>query len=187
MAKLIFYGGTVRLLPPDHLAGHILFDHHDRIICHAGSFFIGRPLPILSLDEKLVAGETYFVLPLDRFPSTSKLTTASVAMLSSSKNKPSQFPFEYVRSKIDGRLLIRVLPEFLVGAISGGSEDGDDVGSTSPVCTTPELRKHYEQLVGSRERTPWSPKLETITERRPRSSPVRLLGLERLMTVADVY
>jgi len=182
MVKLVFWGGATQLLPGTRLAGEVLFKYPDRILCHADSFYIGRPIPMLSIDDKLVSGETYFVLPVDCFPgaSTGNLTTAALASLSSSKQKPAltgsgQVPFEYVKSS-DGRMLIKVMPEFIVQVISAVDQSDEGICGGSSLCSTPELRKHYAQLVGSRER-PWSPKLETITEKKPRSSPVRLLGL----------
>jgi hypothetical protein len=87
--------------------------------------------------------------------------------------------------------VISVTQEFIVKAVTGsraGGGRGDDEESWAPICSTPELRKHYEQLVGASRDRPWSPRLETIEERKalrmvdvvisPRTmSPARLLGL----------
>ncbi|KAK1256968.1 hypothetical protein QJS04_geneDACA024552 [Acorus gramineus] len=126
-------------------------------------------------------GQTYFVLPADRFA----LNVLSVASLSSLSSSVVDFgscrTFEYVKgSNNGGETLIRVLPEFLMRVISGemgGSSSSS--GGRSVLCTTPELRKQYVLLVGSRERR--RPKLETIAEagKVGRRSPVRFLGLER--------
>ncbi|KAK1316762.1 hypothetical protein QJS10_CPA05g00795 [Acorus calamus] len=130
-------------------------------------------------------GQTYFVLPADRFA----LNVLSVASLSSLSSSVVDFgscrTFEYVKvSDGGGETLIRVLPEFLMRVISGeksGSSSSSGGGGSGSVvlCSTPELRKQYVQLVGSRERR--RPKLETIAEvaKVGRRSPVRFLGLER--------
>ncbi|KAK8957576.1 hypothetical protein KSP39_PZI001393 [Platanthera zijinensis] len=147
--KLIFWGGAIRHLPPRHVAGELMFEFPDSIVCHADSFFIGKSIPSLSIDDELLTGDTYFVLPADRLPSRT-LTPASIALLSSSKGKESK---------------------------TGEGETGE--GETGEICSTPELKKHYELLVGSRSRQ-WSPRLETIKESyKSRMSPGRLLGCDR--------
>lgn len=63
---------------------------------------------------------------------------------------------------MDGRMMIKVLLEFIVRVISdhvSGCDDGGDI------CTMLELRKHYEQMVGSRGKWGWPPKLQTIVEK----------------------
>lgn len=187
LVKLVFWGGTTKLLTEKQLAGELMFRFPDCVVCHADSFYIGQPVPVLSIDDELRAGETYFVMPVDRFPFNQTLTAVTLASLSPGPKKPSlasfnQCPFEYVKGT-DGRTLIKVLPEFITKVITaeeGGQSCGGDHGA---LCSTPELKKHYAQLVGSRER-PWSPKLETISESKSklfpgRLSPVRLLGLEK--------
>ncbi|TVU37422.1 hypothetical protein EJB05_10735, partial [Eragrostis curvula] len=105
-------------------------------------------------------------------------------------------PFKYVKGE-DGHTVIRVTEEFVVNAVSGGKPrsngggdgSGDDEagGCGAALCSTPELRKHYEQLVGAARVRSWSPRLDTIKERKGRRvvhvvspgrcSPVRLLGI----------
>lgn len=122
---------------------------------------------------------------------------------------PGQCPFEYVKGAEDGATpLIRVLPEFIEKVI--GCSNGNDSGAngnngaaaggggrsgrsksrgaamasateTDELCSTPELKRHYAQLVGPRSR-PWSPALETISERGKRGVlwlPARLLSSSR--------
>ncbi|WOL12000.1 hypothetical protein Cni_G20764 [Canna indica] len=189
--KLVFWGGATEFLSAKHLAGELMFRFPDHVVCHADSFFIGHPVPALSLEDELLPGHTYFVLPIDRLPSHDPLTAVSLSSLSPGPAKPSlaagngQCPFAYVKGQ-DGRMVIKVLPEFITKVISAGEGGGQRLGAGEggTLCSTPELKKHYAQLVGPRER-PWSPTLETITERKKRLlyegslSPVRLLGLER--------
>ena len=187
--RLIFWGGAVRLLPETQPAGQLLFAHPDHVVCPADSFFIGRPVPALALSDDLVAGQTYFVVPVDLLPQ-SALTVASISALSlvpgGRRDKSlltfggKDGPFDYVKDS-RGRTLIKVKPEFIAEILSTGEGKGDCEGSNSPLCTTPELQKHYEQLVGGREQL-WSPKLETISERQIRRSPCRILGLGREIT-----
>lgn len=189
LVKLVLWGGATRLLPETPHAGELMIRFPGRIVCHANSFYIGLPLPVLSSSDELLPGQTYFLLPLDRFRPNQALTAATLASLSPSPTKVSlagdgQCPFAYVKGG-DGRKLIKVAPEFIARVISSG-EDGrkSGAGDGGTLCSTPELQKHYAQLVGRRGR-PWSPALETISEsksRRPskaRLSPARLLRFEK--------
>ncbi|GAA0151742.1 hypothetical protein LIER_10397 [Lithospermum erythrorhizon] len=57
--------------------------------------------------------------------------------------------------------------------MSRGKENTEDrfsKGNYDNLCSTPELKKHYDHLVGSRGQV-WSPRLETILESKSRSSP----------------
>lgn len=178
--KLIFHEGATRILNGKHVAGEVMFEFPEKMVCHADSFFIGHPVPALGIDDELMSGQTYFVLPIDCF-GCNVLTASSLAALGSNPNKsPINFgdcPFEYIKGE-NGRVSIKVLPEFITRLITRGK---DVIGSSSPsnsiLCSTPELQKHYQQLVGSKEQV-WSPKLETISEHKIRYSPCRFIGLE---------
>lgn len=196
--KLIFWEGSTKMLTggwtkKTPIAGEIMFEFPDKMVCHADSFFLGRPIPSLSINDELVPGQTYFVLPIDFFPpppSSSSLpgytlSTSTIAALGSSS--PVDFgengPFQYVKGE-DGRLLMKVSPDFIMRIIMKGKEANDgskrlagDGGTCSLLCSTPELRKQYEQLVGCREQV-WSPKLKTISECKVRYSLGRFFGLE---------
>ncbi|XWS28378.1 hypothetical protein CRYUN_Cryun25bG0063500 [Craigia yunnanensis] len=177
LVKLIFWGGNTRILTGKHIAGEVMFP--DRMVCHADSFFIGHPIPALAIDDDLMPGQTYFVLPLNRF-ACNVLSASSLAALNSSpKPAPIKFgecPFEYVKGS-NGRVLIKVVPEFITRLIHRSK--GEEIGSpgNSFLCSTTELKKHYQMLVGSKEQV-WSPKLETISEYKIRFSPFRFIGLE---------
>ncbi|KAI4386221.1 hypothetical protein MLD38_004172 [Melastoma candidum] len=198
-AKLIFWEGTTRLLPGKHVAGEIMFEHPDLLVYRADSFYIGRPVPSLDINEPLLRGRTYLALPVDCFGTCAVLSASSIASLGSGsprRSPPMKFgegssgPFEYVNGD-DGRASIRVLPEFIVRLVCQGKgvECGLDEGvagrrGTNPgsVCSTPELQKCYEDLVGSRDHV-WSPRLETISEHnnsnnKARRSPCRFISFE---------
>ncbi|XAR60314.1 hypothetical protein NMG60_11033632 [Bertholletia excelsa] len=183
MVKLIFWEGTTRVLTGKRLAGEIMFESPDRMVCHADSFFIGHPIPALGIDDELMAGQTYFILPIDCFACGNVFSASSLAALGSRpKRSPINFsegPFQYIKGS-NGEVLIKVVPEFITKLITRGKQLTDEQESSSSpsfLCSTPELKKHYEQLVGSRVQI-WSPKLETISEYKIRYSPCRFLGLE---------
>ncbi|CAN6360279.1 unnamed protein product [Urochloa humidicola] len=176
---------------PTITAGDVAAELPDQhLVCAADSFFIGLPVPALPPGERLVAGRTYFVLPAARFSCRQALTAATLAKLSPSPAAKvplaggAASPFEYVTGA-DGAPLIRILPEFIEKVITsggGGGKCGGGAAAEQQLCSTPELRKHYMQLVGARAERPWSPGLETISEaekRRRMPSPVRLIELAK--------
>ncbi|KAG6414036.1 hypothetical protein SASPL_126753 [Salvia splendens] len=178
-AKLILHGGGTRILAGGkHLAGEIMFEFPDHMVCHGGSFYIGHPIPSLSISDELLPGETYFLIPLDSV-THNVLSTSSVAALAR-PGTPVKFnhcPFQYLKGA-DGRVLIKVTPDFIERLIAGESDAHADAGAGGGyLCSTPELQKHYTQLVGPRDQL-WSPKLETISEHKIRFSPCRFIGLE---------
>ena len=122
-------------------------------------------------------------------------SSSSAAAPTTSLAGSARSPFEYVKDE-DGRTVIRVTEEFIVRAVTGGGKprdrDADAAGGCGELCSTPELRKHYEQLVGAARGRPWSPRLDTIKERKGRRlvdvvspgrlSPVRLLGMDKRLS-----
>ncbi|XP_009762604.1 uncharacterized protein LOC107825413 [Nicotiana tabacum] len=181
--KLIFRDGKTRIVAGKRLAGEIMFEFPDCMVCHAHSFFIGQPIPVSAIDDKLRNGDAYFVLPLDYF-SNKVLSASSLASLGSNntnKRAPVNFKnpaFEYVKGS-NGRVLIKVAPEFMIKLLQRGNEDNGDENCDGNyiLCSTPELKKQYEQLVGPKGQI-WSPKLETISEYKIRYSPCKMIGLE---------
>ncbi|KAL2941969.1 hypothetical protein RDABS01_030319 [Bienertia sinuspersici] len=182
-----------------------MFEFPDCVVCHADSFILGRPIPVLAIHDHLVAGHTYFIIPLDRLPRGGPpLSASSLQSLSSpsnpgniisnnnstsnnncnlfsggSENNGNKSPFEYIKDK-DGRvLMIKVVPEFIARIISPNNNDSpsNNNGGNNLICTTPELQKQYQQLVRAKDQG-WSPRLETISEHKIRSSPSKLLRLE---------
>uniref|UniRef100_A0A0E0JTP9 Uncharacterized protein n=1 Tax=Oryza punctata TaxID=4537 RepID=A0A0E0JTP9_ORYPU len=188
--KLVYWGGQTRLLADDDgvctvVAGDVTAElPGDHVVCAADSFYVGLPIPVMSSSEELMAGRTYFVLPAERFSCFKVLTAAALASLSPAPSKkvsiagPGQCPFEYVKGE-GGAALIRVLPEFIEKVISCDDNSGgrrrmstsnkcrgaapSSTATTTELCSTPELKRHYALLVGRRNQ-PWSPRLETISE-----------------------
>ncbi|XP_065879075.1 uncharacterized protein [Euphorbia lathyris] len=177
---LIFFEGATTTLTGNkkHIAGEIMFENPDKMVCDADSFYIGQPLPALSIDDHLSPGNTYFVLPIDKFSTDSVLSATSFSAFSSNSNSPVRFgdcPFQYVKGN-NGRVLIKVLPEFIIGLMNR-DRDHKQEDHFNGVCSTPELKKHYHQLVRSKDHS-WSPKLHTISERKIRYSPCKLFTLD---------
>ncbi|PAN26501.1 hypothetical protein PAHAL_5G016700 [Panicum hallii] len=183
--RLVYWGGRARLVAADasltagDVAAELPAPATDHAVCPADAFFVGLPIPVISPGEKLLPGRTYFVLPAARFPSVKVLTAATLAALSAAPAPASrgrskaaalpllagQCPFEYVKGD-GGAPLIRVLPEFIEKVITcdGGAPAVAAAPKTAAeLCSTPELKRHYAQLVGPRSR-PWAPRLETIAE-----------------------
>ncbi|CAN6219801.1 unnamed protein product [Urochloa humidicola] len=204
-ARLVLWGGEARAAEPGKAAGEVMLEHPGRVVCRADAFRIGRPVPVLDIEDRLEAGRRYLVVPVERLPCGGVLTAASLAALShgGGGGKPGtsaslagggRSPFEYVKDE-DGRTVIRVTEEFIVRAVAGGGKPtrggggGGEDGCGGALCSTPELRKHYEQLVGAARVRAWSPRLDTIKERKGRRladvvspgrlSPVRLLGMDK--------
>ncbi|KAG5001842.1 hypothetical protein JHK87_022914 [Glycine soja] len=187
-SKLIFWDGTMRSLKGKHIASEIMFEFPNKVVCHANSFFIGHPIPALALEDELIQGEAYFVLPIDSF-TCKTLSVSSLLSLASHPNNKStikfgECAFEYLKGS-NGRMLIKVIPEFITSLINRRlinrskrpccpSSNVDN----NFLCSTPELRKHYQMLVKPKDQV-WSPKLETISEYKVKFSPCRFIGLER--------
>lgn len=220
-ARLVLWGGgRTRGAEPGRAAGEVMAEHAGHVVCRADGFRVGRPAPVLGVGDRLEPGRTYLVVPVDRLPCAGDgvVTAASLAALSFSSHSRSRgggkvaaplslaaagrkSPFQYAKDA-DGRTVIRVAEEFIVRAVAGdgggggkngkprGGDDGDGCGSAA-LCSTPELRKHYDQLVGAARGRPWSPRLDTIKERKGRRlaiadvvspcrlSPVRMLGMDK--------
>ncbi|CAL4939463.1 unnamed protein product [Urochloa decumbens] len=214
-ARLVLWGGESRAARHGKLAGQVMFDVAGTVVCRADAFYLGRPAPVLAIEDRLVGGATYLVLPVECLPQGyDALTATSLAALSYDRAASGgggggsiaggpKSPFEYVKGD-DGRTVIKVTPEFLIGAITakkaaaggggggGGGGEEEEACAAGALCSTPELRKHYEQLVGAARGRAWSPRLDTIKERKGRRgafaaavspgrlSPVavRLLGLD---------
>nr|XP_017258373.1 PREDICTED: uncharacterized protein LOC108227633 [Daucus carota subsp. sativus] len=207
LIKLIFWEGTTRILTGKKtlMAGEIMFEFPDRMVCHADSFYIGQPIPALAIEEELLIGQTYFVLPIDCFPCNVLSASAFAALValqekrvfptklvagsrSPLRTKPAisfkDTTFEYIKGS-NGRVLIKVSPEFMVKIMTIVKENGNEqVMGNSPssfLCSTPELKKHYHMLIGSKGQM-WSPKLDTISECKivSKFSPRRYISKNRI-------
>ncbi|KAK9062707.1 hypothetical protein SSX86_019896 [Deinandra increscens subsp. villosa] len=191
--KVIYWeGNTKTLTGKTRLAGEIMFEFPESIVCDSDRFFIGHAIPALAMDDQLKPGKTYLVLPLDIF-STEIFSVSSVSAFVAFKHGRNgnatdlskECPLEYLKGS-SGGVLIKVKPEFMTKHLScrdgNGFDQENDVGTSvfvadTCLCSTPELKKEYEQLVRPRDQT-WSPGLDTISEAsKIRYSPYRIIGL----------
>ncbi|XP_024312690.1 uncharacterized protein LOC100826706, partial [Brachypodium distachyon] len=200
-ARLVLWGGETRPAEPgctaweavaSNLQGATANATHVVVLCRADGFRLGRPAPVLAASDRLEPGRTYVLLPADRLPARGRgaVTAASPSALSyhgkGSSSSPSlaggaRSPFEYVKDGVDGRTAIKVAEEFVLKAVTAGrgsssrqGEYGRRSGRQLIIYSTPELRRQYEQLVGAAR---WSPRLETIEERKARPRVVDIVGV----------
>ncbi|KAL2559988.1 hypothetical protein Fot_04727 [Forsythia ovata] len=142
------------------------------MVCPSDSFYIGQKIPSLSDDEKLQLGQNYLLLPKQLFHSTFSFTLflqcqtgcASLAKNALLNKAANCQPFD-IQKTPSGSLRIRVSEQFITLLIEQGKDidqDQDQDQQHIRVCTTPQLQKDYQQLVGQRQ---WKPKLDTISER----------------------
>ncbi|KAM0037804.1 hypothetical protein Hdeb2414_s0013g00407541 [Helianthus debilis subsp. tardiflorus] len=181
-------GNTKTLTGRRRLAGEIMFEFPESMVCDADRFFIGHAIPALAIDDQLIPGKTYLVLPLDIF-STEILSVSSISAFVAMKHRRTAAdlkdgPLEYINGS-NGSILMKVKPEFMARHLScrGGhgydqENDATSIHAPTSLCSTPELQKEYKQLVRSKDQT-WSPNLDTISEaNKIRYSPYRIIGLE---------
>ncbi|KAF5767849.1 hypothetical protein HanRHA438_Chr14g0640431 [Helianthus annuus] len=187
--KVIYWeGNTKTLTGRRRLAGEIMFEFPESMVCDADRFFIGHAIPALAIDDQLIPGKTYLVLPLDIF-STEILSVSSISAFVALNHRRTAAdlkdgPLEYINGS-NGSILMKVKPEFMARHLScrgghGNDQENDVTSIHAPtsLCSTPELQKEYKQLVRSKDQT-WSPNLDTISEaNKIRYSPYRIIGLE---------
>ncbi|KAK4402550.1 hypothetical protein Sango_0995700 [Sesamum angolense] len=119
-----------------------------------------RPENPLSLHhDRLQPGHNYFLLPANFFQSALSFTTF-IRCRSAFAGRP---PFE-VEKTPSGSLRIKVTDEMIVQHQEEEEVEAAAAQKMIRVCSTPQLRKEYEQLVGRRHH--WKPKLDTIAEKK---------------------
>lgn len=173
-------------------ATELMAEFRMHLICNTDPFFIGQKVPVLSETDALKLGQRYFMLPRHFFQSVlSFASIPSIAVASaqySSPNIPSgkkaaacsyKPAFDVVKTS-SGSVQIKVSDEFVLRltekrkvrvdgeeAAMLGAKDADiECWKGGLLCTTPQLRKDYSQLVGWRRSAQWRPKLDTIREER---------------------
>nr|XP_043633093.1 uncharacterized protein LOC122604271 [Erigeron canadensis] len=194
LVNVIYWEGNTKTLMGNkkRIAGEIMFEFPESMVCDADRFFIGHAMPSLDIDDELKPGKTYFVLPLDIF-SSHILSVSSISSFVAHNYRRSpadlkECPLEYIKES-NGRVLIKIKSEFMSRHLMNrcGSHDHVDqvIKSTcndlanGNLCSTPELKKEYEQLVRSKDQI-WSPNLDTISEAKKIIwySPCRFIGMD---------
>ncbi|KAF5741239.1 hypothetical protein HS088_TW10G00235 [Tripterygium wilfordii] len=177
--KLIDSNGSVKIYTRPIPASELMIQFPTHLICRSDSFYVGQKIPALAESDLLQLGHNYFLLPTQFFQSV--LSFVNIAAFASAKTTPHQpfrnalmkkaatcRPFDIQKSP-SGCLRIRVTDEFISQLMEEGNvvENGDvceeeeETTTKNGVCSTPQLKKDYKQLVRSRQ---WRPKLETIRE-----------------------
>ncbi|KAK9062706.1 hypothetical protein SSX86_019895 [Deinandra increscens subsp. villosa] len=176
--KVIYWeGNTKTLTGRRRLAGEIMFEFPESMVCDADHFFIGQAIPALAIDDQLKPGRTYLVLPLNVF-STEIFSVSSLFAFVGFNHERNladlikEGPLDYIKGS-SGDVLIKVKPEFMTKHLSCRDGNGydylendvvmSDFVADTCLCSTPELKKEYEQLVRPRDQI-WSPGLDTISE-----------------------
>ncbi|CAI0541376.1 unnamed protein product [Linum tenue] len=142
--SLIFWDGTTTALAPSGrrrgklIAGQIMVEHPDKLVCNSESFFLGHPIPALSIHDELLPGQTYLVLPVDLFACTKVLSASSLAAFTaaaagSPNNKTPLVnggcqPLQYLKGS-NGGVLIKVAPEFMIRLLLKVGRDENGEGS----------------------------------------------------------
>ena len=151
--KLIKPDGEVEIFSKPVKASEQMILHPNYLICRSDSFTIGQKLPAIQEKEFLQLGHSYFLLPAQFFQST--LSFAAIARASINGGKLLHCKFD-VHKTPSGNLKIRVSEDFTDRKKQAGAR----------VCTTEELEKDYQKMVGGEKSKHWKPKLETIMEGR---------------------
>ncbi|XVE83514.1 hypothetical protein DITRI_Ditri16bG0093600 [Diplodiscus trichospermus] len=179
--KLINSEGLVKIYDRPIHVSQLMTEFPKHLVCRSDSFYIGQKIPALSKDEKLQLGHKYFLLPKQFFQSV--LSFVTIASFANAPSPQLQSPIPcsssresrnvllkkaaacqpfHIQKTSSGSLRIRVCDEFIWKLMEEcRMKESIDHERLSRVCTTPQLQKQYEQLVGSRH---WKPKLETIKE-----------------------
>ncbi|KAL7094157.1 hypothetical protein ACP275_11G084300 [Erythranthe tilingii] len=153
--KLIKSDGGVEIYDRPIKAWEVMEEFPKHMVCRSDSFYIGQKTPALSHRDRLLPGHYYFLLPANFFQSALSFATflRCRSAFAAGRTRP---PFELEKSPCGG-LRIKVIDEMI---LKNNKEEGKVIG----VCTTPQLRKDYDLLVGRRHH--WKPKLDTISEKK---------------------
>jgi len=190
--QLVCSDGSIRILPKSVKTGQIMQEFPQHLVCYSDSLYIGQKTPSLSPNDRLKAGNNYFLLPDHFFQSPLSLVTlaslisppptkvalsptarTSSALRSIGRASALCQPFDIQKSDVGGGLRIKVCSQFITKLMEDGRVHMDKRGVPVPrdsaddeprLCNTPELQKAYKQLVKSRVHC-WRPKLESIREK----------------------
>jgi hypothetical protein len=174
--KVIHWNGSVQGFQRILKAAELMLDNPQHFVCHANGLQIGRRINPLSADEDLDLGHLYFLLPMTKLHSV--LSGADMASLAFKANSAMKTPSKWSSGArilpLFGDFLMRPLLERKNGdllmeeekQISEAQEEEFAVPKLN-LEDVPELSMALAQL---RLRTcrSWKPKLETITEFRPK-------------------
>ncbi|KAG8365766.1 hypothetical protein BUALT_Bualt17G0006000 [Buddleja alternifolia] len=159
LIKLVKSDGGVETYDRPIKAWELMEEFPKHMVCRSDCFYIGQKTPALSQHDRLQPGHNYFLLPANFFQSD--LSFATVLRCRSAFSGRSSFEVEKTPS---GSLRIKVFEDVLFQQQQVEATTSEK--SIIRVCTTPQLRKDYEQLVGRQRMHHWKPKLDTIAEKK---------------------
>ncbi|KAH6771093.1 hypothetical protein C2S52_015896 [Perilla frutescens var. hirtella] len=142
-------------------AWELMEEFPKHMVCRSDCFYIGQMTPALSHHDRLQPGHNYFLLPANFFQSA--LSFATFLRCRSAVAGPGRPPFELEKTP-SGGLRVKVTEEMILQH----QKELEAAAKMIKVCTTPQLRKDYELLVGRRHH--WKPKLDTIAEKKGKKS-----------------
>ncbi|XP_020592772.1 uncharacterized protein LOC110033206 [Phalaenopsis equestris] len=160
--KVMGLDGRVKVYHRRIKVEELMKEHACHLLCRSDSFFIGQKLQALEAAEELQMGESYFILPSQFFQSVLSFVTiaSSLAKIGGGcggRDGGGRLRHFDIHKTDSGKLQIRISEE--VEEIVGEEEEGKN----GVLCTTKEMVKEYEKLVGVDLRR-WRPKLEKIAE-----------------------
>ncbi|WOL16762.1 hypothetical protein Cni_G25550 [Canna indica] len=135
-----------------HRRAHVSLPRSRRL--SRGLLLPQSPRPVLAIGDELLPGRTYFMLPIVMLPCHASLHAMSLETLSpigpiraSLVNGAGPSSFAYVKGS-KGQVLIKVQLKFIkmpISVVEVGERCRNKEGSTTTMlCSTLELRKHYE-------------------------------------------
>lgn len=157
--KLIKSDGGVMIYNRPIKACELMEEFPKHMVCRSDCFYIGQITPALSHHDRLQPGHNYFLLPANFFQTALSFATL-VRCRSAVAGRP---PFELEKAP-SGGLRIKVTEEMIIQHQKAEELEAAAAEKIVKVCTTPQLRKDYELLVGRRHH--WKPKLDTIAEKK---------------------
>jgi hypothetical protein len=163
--KVVSWNGSVQELQRRIKAAELMLDNPQHFVCHANGLQIGRRINPLSADEELDLGYLYFLLPMAKLHSV--LSGTDMASLSFKANSA----MKAATRRSSGARILPVFGDLLMRPLSPEMKTDDHleefVVPKLNLEDVPELFTAVQQLRLSAFRS-WKPKLETITEFRPK-------------------
>lgn len=161
--RIIKADGGVMIYERAMSAWELMEEFPKHMVCRSDCFYIGQITPALSHHDRLLPGHNYFLLPANFFQSALSFATF-LRCRSASASRP---PFELEKTP-SGGLRVKVTEEMILQHQKELETAAEAARKMIKVCTTPQLRKDYELLVGRRHH--WKPKLDTISEKKGKKS-----------------
>lgn len=158
--RLVKSDGGVTIYDRPMRAWELMEEFPKHMVCRSDCFYIGQITPALSDDDRLLPGHNYFLLPANFFQSALSFASFIRCRSAGAAGRP---PFELEKTPAGG-LRVKVTEEMILQRQKEMEVEAAVARRIVRVCTTPQLRKDYDMLVG--RRLQWKPKLDTISEKK---------------------